>query len=164
MQTTEAAPAAPPPSRLLDLAVVLPGALLLTLTLALLAAAALGRGPLWSPEPLTLPEAAALHDDADVMMLIGHGADPNAPGAVRAEILTHGEIMLTPLEAAVGARQEQTVEFLFQHGATVDTPAWTRLMCFAALLEAEEVRAVLERRQPPGTTLDCTGVSMPFEP
>jgi hypothetical protein len=148
----------------LDLAIALPGVAFFAVTMVLLVAAVLGRGPLWRSEPLTLSEAAALHDDADVLLLIGRGADPNAPGTIRPGMLRRDEIELTPLEAAVGARQERTVEFLLQYGAVVDAPSWTRLMCFAERLEAPAVRAVLERQQPAGTTLDCAGVTLPFDP
>lgn len=148
----------------MEMAIAIPGVALAAVTIVLLAAAALGRGPVWRFEPLTLPEAAALHDDADVLWLIGRGANPNAPGTIRPGVLTRDEIALTPLEAAVGAGQEQTVELLLQQGAVADVPTWTRLMCFAERLDAPRVRMVLERRQPAGSPLDCTGVRIPFEP
>ena len=165
MQTTDPAPGARHRYlRILESAIALPGVTFVAVTTVLLAAAALGQGPLWRSEPLTLPEAAALHDDADVLLLIGRGANPNSSGTIRPGLLTRDEIELTPLEAAVGARQEQTVEFLLQHGAVVDPPSWTRLMCFAERLDASAVRAVLERQQPAGTTLDCAGVRLAFDP
>ena len=165
MQIADSAPGASHrPIAVLEPAIALPGVAFVAVTMVLLVAATLGRGPLWRSEPLTLPEAAALHDDADVLLLIGRGADPNAPGTIRPGMLTRDEIELTPLEAAVGARQERTVEFLLQHGAVVDAPSWTRLMCFAERLEAPAVRAVLGRRQSAGTTLDCAGVMLPFDP
>jgi hypothetical protein len=162
MRITDPAPGAT--SSVLEPAIALPGVAFVAVTMVLLVAAVLGRGPLWRSEPLTLPEAAALHDDADVLLLIGRGADPNVPGTIRSGMLTRDEIELTPLEAAVGARQERTVELLLQYGAVIDAPSWTRLMCFAERLEAPAVRAVLGRQQPAGATLDCAGVTLPFDP
>lgn len=80
MQTTEPVPGATQRRlRVLELAIALPGMAIVAMTIVLLATAALGRGPLWRPEPLTLPEAAALHDDADVLLLIGRGQIQTPP-------------------------------------------------------------------------------------
>ena len=147
-----------------ELALALPGVALLAVTALVCLAALAGAGPLWPVIPLTLPEAAAMHDDAEILKLVGAGADVNAPDRVRAETLVHDERMFTPLEAAVGARQPQTMRVLLDHGARLDESNWTRLVCFAQRLEAEEVVALLTERLPGRSMPDCSGVSLPFEP
>ena len=129
-----------------------------------LAAAAIGAGPLRPNVPLTLPEAAALHDDADVLIMIERGGNLNAPGTVRAELLTHEPITMTPLEAVVGAREPQTVRLLLERGARVDDSNWTRLVCFAERLDADKVVDILNQQLPGRPMPDCAGVAIPFEP
>ena len=150
--------------RIMELAAAAPGLLLLLAAACAFAAALFGEGPLWPTSALTLAEAAALHDDADVLRLIGGGADPNAASAVRPELLTHETIQLAPLEAATGARQARTFQLLLERGATVDDSNWTRLICFASRLEADEIVMILNARQPGRPAPACAGVAIPFEP
>ena len=150
--------------QMMELAAAAPGVLLLIAAAGALAAALFGAGPLWPTSALTLAEAAALHDDADVLRLIGGGLDPNAASAVRPELITHERITLTPLEAATGARDARTFQLLLERGATVDDSNWTRLICFASRLEADEIVMILNARQPGRPAPACAGVAIPFEP
>lgn len=165
MQTTEA-PIGVPDRRtaVIELAIALPGALVLGLATVFFVEALAGAGPLWPRIPVTLAEAAALHDDADVLRLVGQGEDVNAPGPVRAELLTHERMAMTPLEGAVGAREPQTLRLLLGHGARVDDSNWARLVCFAEHLDADEVVAILKQQLPGRAAPDCAGVAIPFEP
>jgi len=147
---------------LLELAVAVPGAVLLAIAVAHLAGVALGHDRMWPTETLTLSEAAALRDEAEVLLLIGRGADPNAPGVVRRDFLRGTEDVLTPLEAAVGARREQMIELLLQLGATLDAPTWTRLTCFAERHDAPAAGRVLAAHRPDGADADCEGVATPW--
>ena len=83
---------------------------------------------------------------------------------VRAELLTHEPITMTPLEAVVGAREPQTVRLLLERGARVDDSNWTRLVCFAERLDADEVVDILNQQLPGRPMPDCAGVAIPFEP
>ena len=83
---------------------------------------------------------------------------------VRAELLTHEPITMTPLEAVVGEREPQTVRLLLERGARVDDSNWTRLVCFAERLDADEVVDILSQQLPGRPMPDCAGVAIPFEP
>lgn len=147
---------------LLSAALCLPGAMLVVATIAMFAALPFGIDPAWYVEPVTLPEAAALRDNGEVMRLIGLGADPNKPGTVRAGFAHNEEKMLTPLEAAVGIRRGDMVELLLENGAQMDAATWTRLLCFADVVRAGDVRALLERRRPQDASASCEGVKTPW--
>jgi hypothetical protein len=96
-------------------------------------------------------------------MLVGRGEDVNAPGRVRRELVTHDDMMLTPLEAVVGARQPQTMRVLLDHGARVDESNWTRLVCFARRVEADELVDILKARFPGRPLPDCSDVALPYK-
>ena len=143
-------------------ALALPGAALIVATAVMLAGLPFGVDPLWRVEPLTLAEAAALRDNGEVVRLIEAGADPNAPGTVRAEFLRNDPLTITPLEAAVGSDRVDIMEVLLEHGARLDPATWNRLMCFATAIEADESRALLEQRRPDGASLACDHVQTPW--
>ena len=147
---------------LLAAALCLPGALLIAVTAAMFTALPFGIDPLWHVEPVTLPEAAALRDNGEVVRLIGLGADPNEAGIVR-QYFAHNEAhVLTPLEAAVSIRRAGIVDLLLEHGARLDAETWAQLICFADVVEAEDVRALLEQRRPQGAPATCEGVRTPW--
>ena len=132
--------------------------MLIAATAVLLAGLPFGADPLWAVEPLTLSEAAALRDNGEVVRLIDSGGDVNAAGVVRADVFSDRALEMTPLEAAVAGERADMVELLFEHGARPDPAQWTRLMCFAASVEADDVRALLEPRRPDGASEECDGV------
>ena len=140
----------------------LPGALLVIGTAAMLVALTFGADPLWTVEPLTLPEAAALHDNGEIVRLIELGADPNSADTVRADVVHHDAQVLTPLEAAVGAEREDIVQLLLELGAVLDPPTWIRLACFADAVGAPDVRSLLDERRPAGAPSSCDGVEIPW--
>jgi len=144
--------------------VAAPGLLFVLLTVGLVVGPAVGWDPIWYSEPLSLPEAAGLRDNAEIVRLIQHGADPNAPGVVRAGFVKSNAITLTPLEAAVGIRREDTVALLLDEGATMDAATWTRLTCFARQERAGDVVRLLESRRPADAdaAADCAGVKTPW--
>ena len=113
-------------------------------------------------EPVSLPEATALRDNGEVMRLIGLGADPNEAGTVRAGFAHNEAQMLTPLEAAVGIRRADMVEVLLENGSVMDATTWTRLTCFAGVVEAGDVRALLEQRRPQDASASCEGAQTPW--
>ena len=116
--------------------------------------------PFWRGGSLTLSEAAALHDQGELVRLIASGHDPNAVYALRADVLAARA--LTPLEAAVGARRPEMVELLIRHGAAVDSDAWRRLHCFAIATGDADVAQMLDRFRPAASESSCEGISTPF--
>jgi hypothetical protein len=143
---------------LLACALCLPGALLIVATTAMLAGLPFGADPLWSVEPMTLSEAAALRDNGEVVRLIELGEDVNGKSTVRPDILTGHSLVLTPIEAAVAAERADMVELLLEQGARMDAALWIRLMCFSASVGADDVRALLEPRRPEGSVENCDRV------
>ena len=140
--------------------VALPGAVLLVATAIMLAGLPFGWDPLWAVEPLTLSEAAALRDNGEVVRLIQSGSDVNAKSIVRADVFSSQTLTMTPLEAAVAAERADMVELLFEQGARPDPQQWTRLMCLAASVEADDVRGLLESQRPDGASESCDGVAI----
>ena len=138
----------------------LPGVLLITATTAMLIGLPFGADPLWTVEPMTLAEAAALRDNGEVVRLIASGQDVNAPSAVRPDILSARSLVITPIEAAVAAERADMVELLLEQGARLDAILWTRLMCFSASAEIDDVRALLEPRRPEGSVENCDGIEI----
>jgi hypothetical protein len=149
-------------ARWLAAALYAPGAVLIAGTAALLLGLPFGIDPVWRVEPLTLPEAAALYDNGEAVRLIQLGADPNAPGRVRARFLHDNPQTLTPLEAAAGARRSDMIQLLLEHGAVIDAPVWTRLHCIARDVESEEVEEYLAPKRPDGASDDCSGIQTPW--
>ena len=147
---------------LLAAALGVPGALLIAVTAAMFVVLPFGVDPMWYVEPVTLPEAAALRDNGEVMRLIGLGADPNKAGTVRPNFAHNEAQVLTPLEAAVGIQRADMVELLLESGARLDAATWTRLICFADVVKAGDVRALLEERRPQDASAMCDGVRTPW--
>ena len=119
-----------------------------------------GAPPFWRGGSLTLSEAAALHDQGELVRLIAAGNSPNAVYALRPDVLAVRA--LTPLEAAVGARRPEVVDLLMRHGATVVPNDWRRLHCFATASGAEDVVQMLDRFRPADSETSCEGISTPF--
>jgi hypothetical protein len=145
---------------LLICALGLPGVLLIAATTAMLIGLPFGADPLWEVETITLAEAAALRDNGEVVRLIESGEDVNATSPVRQDILSARSLVLTPIEAAVAAERADMVELLLDQGARLDAILWTRLMCFSASVEADDVQALLEPRRPEGSVEDCDGIEI----
>ena len=140
----------------------LPGTLLIVATAAMLLGLPFGVDPLWQVETLTLPEAAALRDNGEVVRLITLGEDPNRAGPVRPNFLRNDAQVVTPLEAAVGVGRADMVALLLENGAVMDAAMWTRLMCFAEVVDAGDVRDVLEPRRPAHASDQCADVQTPW--
>jgi hypothetical protein len=111
------------PRRLLLIAAAGPPLVLAVLRLLMLVASVGGAHPFWRWEPLTLSEAAALHDGGEVARLIADGHDPNGAYPVRPGILTSEPMVLTPIAAAMAARRGEIVDLLMDAGAKLPPPA-----------------------------------------
>jgi hypothetical protein len=118
--------------------------------------------PLWPPDDVTLPEAIATRNNGEALRLIAEGADPNAPGRVRDGLLVNGrDVIVTPVEAAVGAQRADALRQLLSYGAAIDDRERRVLRCYERTRPDAGVREVLEA----GATAepDCTGVTLPID-
>ena len=120
--------------------------------LGVLIASAVAAHPIWPMEAANLSEAAALRDAAAVVRRVDAGEDVNRPAQVRARLVLDDAAVLTPLEAAAGARDEAVAELLFDLGATPDADVWNRAFCIS---DADRVRSVLQAHRPAGAVEDC---------
>jgi hypothetical protein len=128
-----------------------------------------GRG-LWPPDEVTLAEAIATRNNAEALRLIAIGADPNQPSRVRGGLLSEGyDVVVTPVEAAVGAQRADSLRMLLAHGAVIDERELRILRCYERVRRDSGVREILDIRATgePSTTLgpgpDCSGVRLPSD-
>jgi hypothetical protein len=125
------------------------------------AGALMGRG-LWPPDDVTLAEAIATRNNAEALRLITIGADPNQPSRVRDGLLTNGyDVIVTPVEAAVGAQRADSLRMLLANGAVVDDGELRILRCYERTRRDAGVREILDMRAPGEP--DCTGVRLPVD-
>ena len=129
----------------------------------------LGDG-LWPPDEVTLSEAVATRNNAEALRLISLGADPNRPSRVRDGLLTNGyDVVVTPVEAAVGAQRADSLRMLLANGAAVDDRELRVLRCYEGERRDSGVRAILDARASGeastalGSGPDCTGVPLPAD-
>ena len=108
----------------------------------------------WEGGTLTLAEAVALRDRAEVARQIEAGADPNAEYALRPGVLA--TTRATPLEAAVLARRPEIVQLLKHEGAVVDERSWHHLHCVAAEIGQRDVIDAIDAYRPAtAATVSC---------
>ena len=118
--------------------------------------------PLWPPEEVTLPEAIATRNNGEALRLIALGADPNAPARVRDGLLVNGrDVIVTPVEAAVGAKRADALRQLLSYGATIDDRERVVLRCYEQTRRDSGVRDILEAGA--AGEPDCTGVTIPVD-
>ena len=117
-----------------EIALALPGGLLIVATALMLLGVPFGIDPLWYVEPLTLSEAVSLRDNGEVVRLIQAGDDPNRRGTVRAELLRNDAQVVTPLEAAVGIDRPDMIETLLENGATLGNESFVGTKNFGTAL------------------------------
>lgn len=54
------------------------------------------------------------------------------------------------------------MEPLLKNGVRLDAAIWTRVICFAGLVDASDVHVPLERWRSQDTSVSCEGVSTPW--
>ena len=138
-----------------ELIVAAPGVGLALVVLLALVGQQLGVAPFVPGRTVTLAEAAALEDEADIVRLVGAGADPNAPSFVRRTRLRAVHRAMTPLEAAAGTRHASVVQVLLEAGARIDARNFPQLWCAAETARSDEVLALLRKHQPAGALARC---------
>jgi len=113
----------------------------------------------WSAEDVSLPEAVAGRDHAEVVRLLRAGADPNTRAPMRLVFGDGRVVRATPLEAAVGARDEEVVGILLRYGAAPQKPrsacctAWPIGAAWTPRSPRHCLRYRLGRRRARGITL-----------
>jgi hypothetical protein len=129
---------------LLGAALVVPQVLAMALSVAVVAAWLVGADLFWPLPDVTLSEAVVTRDYAEIVRLIGSGADANRPSHVRADMLNGAEHTMTPLEAAVGTGVIELVQLLLRHGASVPGGAdRDALICEAVRVDAPDIAELL---------------------
>ena len=144
------------------LALAAPALVWLAAAVALLLATLGGYRALAAPADLTLPEAAALRDEAEVLRQIRHGVDPNMPGRVRRGVIRDEEYLLTPLVAATAARHGEVVRLLMANGAELNDADFQILVCIAQENGAADIVSFLNEHAPApvGARADCDNVHL----
>ena len=140
------------------IAVALPALGWIALSLLWLASAALGVPRGFDGRTMTLTEASAVASHADAARLLGSGADPNAPGRLRAYLVTNDENTMTPLEAATGAIRTGPVQMLVDRGATIDERNYAVLWCGAMARRNQDMLRFLQSRRTDHAPIDCAAV------
>ena len=140
------------------IAVTAPAGVLAAGLAVALVLSAIGRNPIWPDHDLTLSEAVAAEDDAEIEQLIGYGADPNAAYDIRAGLLFDRPARLTPLETAVVSDRTELIERLVHHGVVIDAVVWNRVACLA---DDDAISAVLDQYRPADAQRHCEAVSAP---
>jgi hypothetical protein len=141
--------------------VALPCIVLAALSAWWFAGGLMGQG-LWPPDDVTLAEAIASRNNAEALRLITIGADPNQPSRVRDGLLTNGyDVVVTPVEAAVGAQRADSLRMLLAYGAVVDERELRVLRCYEHTRRDAGVREILDMHATGEP--DCTGVRLPVD-
>jgi hypothetical protein len=118
----------------------------------LVLAAMTGTHPIWATTPRNLAEAAAFRDGGALIRFVETGQQIGQPAEVRGGVIRPEATTLTPVEAAVAARDEAMVQLLFDLGASPDPGEWHRAFCIS---DAGRVREILHAHRPPGAVEDC---------
>ena len=129
---------------------------------AIVIAALIGYRALAAPADLTLSEAAAIRDEAEVLRQIGAGADPNIPSRVRPGLIGDPEYLMTSLEAATVAGHLEVLQLLVRNGATVNESNFPVLYCLAQESDASDIVSFLQEHVPSGVVFECEGVRLPL--
>jgi hypothetical protein len=135
-----------------------PAVFVASLECVTMARAAAGEHPRWPTLQLTLSEATAVRDNAEVMRLLERGDDPNRRYSVRPGLVDNERpVMATPIEAAISNRRSDLVELLLTHGARLTDADWTRLRCVATAYEDHDLEAALDSGHTDAKVARCAG-------
>lgn len=143
------------------LAIGLPGALVAVAVTAALLLYGGGLAPFAPAERMTLPEAAALESDADVVRLLNAGADVNQPAWVRRTRIRSVNATMTPIEAAMTSRHVSVMTLLADAGARITEADVPVLWCIAASQQNTDAQAWLRSRADLASPPDCADVRYP---
>jgi hypothetical protein len=143
-------------------AAALPAAAVGAASALLVVLSAAGINPVWATQPMTMSEAAVMRDPAMVARGIASGEDPYVARTVRRGLLVEQDLELTALEAAIGARRGEVVEYLLFAAPPRDAATWERATCLAAAVGDRDVTAVLDKARPASIVARCEGYVRPW--
>jgi len=143
------------------LAVGLPGVLVAVAVFVVLLMRAAGLAPFEAADRMTLPEAAALESEADVVRLLRSGADPNQPAWVRRTRLRAVHAPMTPMQAAMTSRHVSVMTLLADAGARVTPAEMPVLWCIAESQRNADAATWLRGRAGGPFPQDCRAVRIP---
>ncbi len=149
------------PEALLKLAIGLPGVMVALVIVVSLGLQAAGVFPFEPAGQMTLPEAAALESEADIVRLLRAGANPNAPARVRRTRIRAVQAALTPLEAAMSSRHVSVMTLLVDNGAVLDARNLPGLWCLAASQQNQDAQNWLRSRGGAEPPSGCDAVPFP---
>lgn len=138
-----------------------PAVLWLAAAVVVLCASLFGYRAGAAPPDLTLPEAAAIRDEAEVLRQLRAGVDPDAVALVRRGFVSDPEYFMTPLEAGTARRHLGIVSLLVANGAALTEANVPVLVCLALEHGAADIVAFLRERTP-GFTVECKDVRLPL--
>jgi hypothetical protein len=118
------------------------------------------RGGGWPETSLTLPEAIATANYAEVARLLEDGTDPNPAATIREDLLTGHLMRLTPMQTAVWTRNVQIARMLRERGVIAGTTGMGVLKCLNAEHPDVDIKALLDEMAP-DVNPDCATVTLP---
>lgn len=133
----------------------MPAVALACVAVVLTAMGVVGLNPFWPRPRVTMAEAAALRDAGTVAWLLESGVDPNVPMRVRPGILSNGQLLITPADAAIRADRTEVLQTLLLGGLRTDDAEVHDWWCLAREVGSEESEAWLEARFPDWTRGSC---------
>ena len=145
----------------LGVAIGLPGVIVAAVIVLSLGLQAARVFPFEPAGQMTLPEAAALESEADIVRLLRAGAGPNTPAWVRRTRIRAVHAALTPLEAAMTARHVSVMTLLVDNGAVLDARNLPVLWCLAASQRNHDAQDWLRVRGGAEPPSGCDAVPFP---
>ena len=149
------------PMSLTRLALGLPGVMVALVIVVSLGLEAAGVFPFEPAGQMTLPEAAALESEADIVRLLRAGANPNTAARVRRTRIRAVQAALTPLEAAMSSRHVSVMTLLVDNGAVLDARNLPELWCLAASQQNQDAQNWLRSRGGAEPSAGCEAVRFP---
>lgn len=103
----------------------------------------------WRYGEVNLAEAAFYGDAGEVVRLLTSGADPQASYSVRGFVTRRdGDVVLTPMEAAIEEGRTVLATLLLAHGAVTGTAQAEQLRCHAEEVGKTEIANLLAAAYP----------------
>jgi hypothetical protein len=143
-------------------AAALPAVVVGAASAAMVALSALGANPVWATGPMTMSEAAVMRDPAMVARAIAAGEDPYVARTVRRGLLVERDLMLTALDAAIGARRGEVVQFILWAAPPREAAVWERATCLAESVGDRDVTTVLDAARPASIVPQCKDFVRPW--
>ena len=146
------------------LALGAPGLVLSCAIVTAAVASVVGLAPPAHDYQLTLAEAAALHDIAEIVRLVRQGHDPRQLAVVRAGIIRDRPMTLTPMTAAILERRVDVIDVLAAQGGKIHVDEFPQYWCLAQSRGDPAVIAAVEAQVSRTVPVDCSTVKTLLDP